>query len=343
MPYFIRKIWHFLKQRMPRDARHPLFIGLERSKSPWHSRKRRKREKEKKSLYRTRELHIMLIPAVLFTTFFAYLPIFGLVMAFQDFKPLMGFRESPFVGLQQFRYIFTMPSFRTAFVNTMIISFFKIILSILVPMILSLMLNEVTKSWFKRSVQTIVFIPYFFSWAILAGMILEIFAYDGIINNTMLHLFGTDPTAFLVSNKYFRTIIIGSDVWKGMGYNTVLLLAAITNVDPTLYEAAQVDGAGRWKQVLHVTLPCILPMVAVLTVLGLGNILNAGFEQILIMYNPTVEKTVDILDTLVYRLGMTSHQYSAAAAMGLFKSVISLIFVGTSYLILYKKSDYRVF
>ena len=302
-----------------------------------------KEKKKKKSLYRTRELHIMLIPAVLFTTFFAYLPIFGLVMAFQDFKPLMGFRESPFVGLQQFRYIFTMPSFRTAFVNTMIISFFKIILSILVPMILSLMLNEVTKSWFKRSVQTIVFIPYFFSWAILAGMILEIFAYDGIINNTMLHLFGTDPTAFLVSNKYFRTIIIGSDVWKGMGYNTVLLLAAITNVDPTLYEAAQVDGAGRWKQVLHVTLPCILPMVAVLTVLGLGNILNAGFEQILIMYNPTVEKTVDILDTLVYRLGMTSHQYSAAVAMGLFKSVISLIFVGTSYLILYKKSDYRVF
>ena len=300
-------------------------------------------KKKKKSLYRTRELHVMLIPAVVFTTVFAYLPIFGLVMAFQDFKPLMGFRESPFVGLKQFQYIFTMPSFRTAFVNTMIISFFKIILSILVPLILSLMLNEVTKSWFKRSVQTIVFIPYFFSWAILAGMILEIFAYDGIINNTMMHLFGMDPTAFLVSNKYFRTIIIGSDVWKGMGYNKVLLLAAITNVDPTLYEAAQVDGAGRWKQVLHVTLPSILPMVAVLTVLGLGNILNAGFEQILIMYNPTVERTVDILDTLVYRLGMTSHQYSAAAAMGLFKSVISLIFVGTSYLILYKKSDYRVF
>ena len=300
-------------------------------------------KKKKKSLYRTRELHVMLIPAVVFTTVFAYLPIFGLVMAFQDFKPLMGFRESPFVGLKQFQYIFTMPSFRTAFVNTMIISFFKIILSILVPLILSLMLNEVTKSWFKRSVQTIVFIPYFFSWAILAGMILEIFAYDGIINHTMKHLFGMDPPAFLVSNKYFRTIIIGSDVWKGMGYNTVLLLAAITNVDPTLYEAAQVDGAGRWKQVLHVTLPSILPMVAVLTVLGLGNILNAGFEQILIMYNPTVERTVDILDTLVYRLGMTSHQYSAAAAMGLFKSVISLIFVGTSYLILYKKSDYRVF
>lgn len=302
-----------------------------------------KSEKKKKSLYRTRELHGMLIPAMIFITIFAYLPIFGLVMAFQDFKPLMGFRESPFVGLKQFRYIFTMPSFQAAFINTLIISFFKIILSIMVPMILSLMLNEVSKSWYKRSVQTIVFIPYFFSWAILAGMILEIFAYDGAINNMLLHLFGTEPTAFLVSNKYFRTIIISSDVWKGMGYNTVLLLAAITNVDMALYEAAQVDGAGRWKQALHVTLPSILPMVAVLTVLGLGNILNAGFEQILIMYNPTVERTVDILDTLVYRMGVTSHQYSAAAAMGLFKSVISLIFVGSSYWILYKKSDYRVF
>lgn len=299
--------------------------------------------KKKKSLYRTRELHIMLIPAVVFTAIFAYLPITGLIMAFQDFKPLLGFRESPFVGLDQFKYIFTMPSFRQAFINTIIIAFFKITLSIIVPLILSLMLNEVTKSWFKRSVQTIVFIPYFFSWAILAGMILEIFAYDGFINNTLQNLFNIEPAAFLVSNKYFRNIIISSDVWKGMGYNTVLLLAAITNVDPTLHEAAQVDGAGRWKQALHVTLPGILPMVAVLTVLGLGNILNAGFEQILVMYNPTVQKTVDILDTLVYRLGMVSHQYSAAAAMGLFRSIISLFFVVTSYWILYKKSDYRVF
>ncbi|WP_230399019.1 ABC transporter permease [Novisyntrophococcus fermenticellae] len=304
--------------------------------------KRIKRPK-KKGLYNTRELHTMLIPAVIFTTIFSYVPIFGLIMAFQNFKPLMGFRESPFVGLNQFRYIFTMPSFKTAFLNTMIISFFKIVLSILVPLILSLMLNEVAKSWFKRTVQTIVFIPYFFSWAILAGMILEIFAYDGVVNQTLMHALGSEAKAFLVSNKYFRTIIIGSDVWKGMGYNTVLLLAAITSVDTTLYEAAQVDGAGRWKQALHITLPGILPMVAVLTVLGLGNILNAGFEQILIMYNPTVEKTVDILDTLVYRLGMVSHQYSAAAAMGLFKSIISLFFVGISYWILYKKSDYRVF
>ena len=302
-----------------------------------------KEKKNKKSLYRTRELHVMLIPAVLFTTIFAYLPIFGLVMAFQDFKPLMGFRESPFVGLKQFQYIFTMPSFRTAFVNTMIISFFKIVLSILVPLILSLMLNEVTKSWFKRSVQTIVFIPYFFSWAILAGMILEIFAYDGIINNTMMHLFGMDPTAFLVSNKYFRTIIIGSDVWKGMGYNTVLLLAAITNVDPTLYEAAQVDGAGRWKQVLHVTLPSILPMVAVLTVLGLGNILNAGFEQVFTLYSHRVYETADIIDTFVYRISLVEANYSLGPAVGLLKSVVSFLLIVSSYKLANKYSDYTIF
>lgn len=298
--------------------------------------------KRKKSLYKTRELHVMLLPAVILTMLFAYLPMFGLVMAFQDFKPLLGFTQSKFVGLEQFQYIFTMPSFRQAFVNTMIISFFKIVLSILVPLILSLMLNEVVQTWYKRAVQTIVFIPYFFSWAILAGMLLEIFAVDGIVNNVITAL-GGESIPFLVSNKYFRTIIIGSDVWKGMGYNTVLLLAAITNVDQSLYEAAQVDGAGRWRQVWNITIPGILPMVAVLTVLGLGNILNAGFDQILVMYNPTVERTVDILDTLVYRLGMEGHQYSAAAAMGLFKSVISLFFVGVSYLILYKKSDYRVF
>ncbi len=298
---------------------------------------------KRKGLYRTRELHVMLVPAVVFTAVFSYLPLFGLVMAFQEFKPLLGFRGSSFVGLKQFQYIFTMPSFKIAFVNTVIIAFFKIILSILVPLVLSLMLNEVTKSWYKRAVQTIVFIPYFFSWAILAGMILEIFAYDGIINNALNALLGNERIAFLVSNQYFRSIIIASDVWKGMGYNTVLMLAAITNVDAALYEAAQVDGAGRWKQVLHITLPSILPMVAVLTVLGLGGILNAGFDQILIMYNPTVEKTVDILDTLVYRMGIAGRQYSAAAAMGLFKSVVSIIFVGISYLILYKKSDYRVF
>ena len=294
------------------------------------------------TINRTAPLHIMLIPAVVFTFLFAYLPLFGLVMAFQNFKPLLGFAESEWVGFDQFAYIFSVPSFWIALKNTFIIAFFKIVLNIIVPLIIALLLNELAGKYFKRFVQTTVFIPYFFSWAILGGMILEIFAYDGVINSVISAL-GGEPIAFLVSNTWFRPIVIASDVWKGVGYNTVLFLAAITNVDPTLYEAAMVDGAGHMKQLTKITIPGIASMIVLLTILGLGGILDAGFEQIFILYNPIVEKTVDIIDTFVYRLGIVSTQYSAAAAAGLFKSVVSMVFVGASYWIAYKTTDYRVF
>lgn len=284
----------------------------------------------------------MLMPAVIFVLLFSYVPIFGIIMAFQEYKPLLGFTGSEFVGFEQFRYIFSLPSFRIAFRNTFIIAFSKIVLNIIVPLTLSLLLNEITRSWFKRTVQTIIFIPFFFSWAILAGMVMEVFSYTGVINKT-IEVLGGEAIPFLISNDYFRTILVSSDVWKGMGYNTVLFLAAITNIDPTLYEAAQVDGASKWKQLTKITIPSIFTMIVLLTILGLGNILNAGFEQILIMYNPTVERTVDILDTLVYRLGIAGRQYSAAAAMGLFKSIVSMVFVGGSYWLAYKTTDYRVF
>lgn len=303
---------------------------------------RKEIRKKRAKLNRTAPLHLMLLPAVVLTFLFAYLPLGGLVMAFQNFKPLLGFTKSAWVGFDQFIYIFSVPSFWAAFRNTFIIAFCKIILNILVPLILALLLNELVGQRFKRFVQTVVFIPYFFSWAILGGMVIEIFSYDGAINNAIMAL-GGEPIAFLVSNTWFRPIIIGSDVWKGIGYNTVLFLAAITNVDPTLYEAAMVDGAGRLKQLTRITLPCIASMIVLLTILGLGGILNAGFEQIFILYNPIVEKTVDILDTFVYRLGIVSTQYSAAAAAGLFKSVVSMVFVGASYWIAYKVTDYRVF
>lgn len=292
--------------------------------------------------YNTKSLHIMLMPAVIFVLLFSYVPIFGIIMAFQEYKPLLGFTGSEFVGFEQFRYIFSLQSFRIAFRNTFIIAFSKIVLNIIVPLTLSLLLNEITRSWFKRTVQTIIFIPFFFSWAILAGMVMEVFSYTGVINKT-IEVLGGEAIPFLISNDYFRTILVSSDVWKGMGYNTVLFLSAITNIDPTLYEAAQVDGASKWKQLTKITIPGIFTMIVLLTILGLGNILNAGFEQILIMYNPTVERTVDILDTLVYRLGVAGRQYSAAAAMGLFKSIVSMVFVGGSYWLAYKTTDYRVF
>ncbi len=298
--------------------------------------------KQRRMFYNTKSLHIMLMPAVIFVLLFSYVPIFGIIMAFQEYKPLLGFTGSEFVGFEQFRYIFSLQSFRIAFRNTFIIAFSKIVLNIIVPLTLSLLLNEITRSWFKRTVQTIIFIPFFFSWAILAGMVMEVFSYTGVINKT-IEVLGGEAIPFLISNDYFRTILVSSDVWKGMGYNTVLFLSAITNIDPTLYEAAQVDGASKWKQLTKITIPGIFTMIVLLTILGLGNILNAGFEQILIMYNPTVERTVDILDTLVYRLGVAGRQYSAAAAMGLFKSIVSMVFVGGSYWLAYKTTDYRVF
>lgn len=309
-----------------------------REKRAFEKEMRRKQS----ALTNTKPLHIMLIPAVVLVFIFSYLPMGGLVMAFQDFKSLRGFAGSKFVGLYQFEYVFSMPGFWSAVQNTFIIAFFKIALSILVPLIISLLLNELVGKGFKRYVQTTIFIPYFFSWAILGGIVIEIFGYDGIINQLAM-LLGKEPTAFLVSNKYFRTIVIATDVWKGMGYNTVLFLAAITNIDPTYYEAAMVDGAGRWKQLTKITLPSISSMIVLLTILGLGGILNAGFDQILILSNPIVQKTVDIIDTFVYRIGIENTLYSPAAAAGLFKSIVSLVFVGGSYLIAYKTTDYRVF
>lgn len=286
--------------------------------------------------------NLMLLPAVVFTLIFCYLPMFGLVMAFQDFKPFKSFWGSKFVGFENFKYVFTMPDFSTAMINTVIIASVKIVLGVLVPLSLALLFNELEIVKFKKIAQTTIFIPNFISWAILGGIIIEIFSYDGMINS-VISVLGIDPKLFMVSNTWFRPIIIFTDTWKNMGYGAVVYLAAITNVDPALYESAMIDGAGKWKQLLHITIPGILPIVTLLSILGLGNILNAGFDQILILYNPIVYKTGDVIDTLVYRMGIFNSQYSPAAAAGLFKSVISIFFVSVSYYLAHKFTDYRIF
>jgi len=268
---------------------------------------------------------------------------FGLVMAFQDYKGFLGFTGSKFVGLENFIYIFKMPGFLSALRNTVSIAFFKIILSILVPLVLALLLNEVVKhARYKKLVQTVIFIPYFLSWAILGGVIQQILGYNGSINELLKDL-GMTPILFLLNNQWFRPIIITTDVWKGMGYNMVVFLAAITNVDIALYEVAKIDGANRWQQLLNITIPGIRSIVILLTILGLGNILNAGFEQILMLYNPVVYSTGDIIDTFVYRLGIEKMEYSYAAAAGLFKSAVSFVFVMITIKLANKFSDYRVF
>ncbi|MFD0617572.1 ABC transporter permease [Paenibacillus sp. GCM10027629] len=295
-----------------------------------------------KLLRREYPLHLMLLPGVILTLIYAYGPMAGLVMAFQQFEPLSGFFKSEWVGFDNFTYVFNLPDFNQVLWNTIVISLFKMVLFLVVPLILALLLNEVTRRWFSRFIQSAIFLPFFLSWTVLGGVVIELFSLDGPVNGLIKSL-GSEPIMFMLNNDWFRGIIIGSDVWKGMGYNMIVMLAAITGINATLYEAAEVDGAGKWKQMVHITLPGITPIIILLSVLSLGNVLNAGFEQILIMYNPTVYEGADIIDTFVYRLGMFSQQFGPAAAIGLFKSVISLGLVSITYYAAYKYNNYRIF
>ncbi|MCL2572385.1 MAG: ABC transporter permease subunit [Defluviitaleaceae bacterium] len=286
--------------------------------------------------------HLMLLPGVVLLIIFSYLPMFGIIMAFQDFRPILSFENSPFVGLDNFRFIFQLPTFSRAFRNTVVIAFARIITGISVPLLLALLVNEVGKSWFKRSVQTAMFLPFFLSWAVLGGVVRELFSLQGPVNQILL-FFGRDPYMFLASNNWFRTILVATHTWQSMGYNLIIFLAAITNIDLAQYEAADIDGCNKLKQVWYITLPGMLPMIILLATLSIGGLLSAGFEQVLVLYNPLVYETGDILDTLVYRMGLLNRQFSLSAAMGLFRNVVSLVLVGIAYFSAYKFSNYRIF
>ena len=285
----------------------------------------------------------MLIPGLILILIFNYLPIFGIVIAFQDFNPIIGFSKMRWNGLENFRYIISLPDFMPALRNTVIISVMKIIAGLTVPVLAALLLNEVRHMLFKRSVQTIIYMPHFFSWVILGGIIIDVLSpSQGIVNN-ILGVFGVDPIPFLSSNDWFRYIMVITDQWKEFGFGTIVYLAALTAIDPGLYEAAIVDGAGRWRQTWHVTLPGIRPIVILMATLSLGNILNGGFDQIFNLYNPLVYETGDILDTLLYRIGIEEAQYSVAAAIGLVKSIVSFILISLGYYLAYRFADYRIF
>lgn len=286
--------------------------------------------------------YIMLIPALLWLFFFSIVPMFGIVMAFQDYNPGMGILHSKFVGLKNFKYMFQMNDVKQVLCNTVVIAVGKIIGNIIFPLIFALLLNEFCIKRLKRPIQTIVYLPYFLSWVILAKIVLNIFGYTGPINQLM-EAFGRNPINFFGEPSLFQPLVIGTDIWKGFGYNTVVYLAAILGVDQSLYEAAAADGAGRFKRIWHITLPGIRTTVALLAILSLGNVLNAGFDQIYNLYNPLVYSTGDIIDTWVYRAGLENLQYSLATAVGLFKSVISVILIVIGYKLADKFTGYKLF
>jgi putative aldouronate transport system permease protein len=285
--------------------------------------------------------HVMLLPCVAVVFIFSYIPLYGLVIAFQRFNVALGF-GSPWVGLANFRQLFAQSHFTRTIWNTLYIAVFKIIGGILVPVTFALLLNEFRNDKIKRVFQTLVYIPHFLSWPIMAGILLDILALDGIVNR-IITATGLSAVQFLSDPKIFPWTMIVTDVWKGFGFGTVVYLAALAGIDPQLYESALVDGAGRWKQTLYITLPLMIPTILLMTILSLGNVLNAGFDQIYNLYSPIVYTSGDIIDTFVFRLGIQQAQYSVATAVGLFKSAVSAVLIGLSQFLASRVAGYRVF
>ncbi|RCW43474.1 ABC transporter permease [Paenibacillus prosopidis] len=288
-------------------------------------------------------LHLLLLPGLLFVIVFNYIPMLGIVMAFQKFIPARGFFDSDWAGLDNFRYVFSMPNIGQVIWNTVFIATMKIIAGLIVPISIALLLNELIHEKFKRWVQTLIYLPHFLSWVILGGILLDLLSpNDGIVNQFIKGI-GMEPIYFLGDNKWFPITIILSDQWKEMGFSTIVYLAALTSINPSLYEAAKLDGANRIRQTWHITMPGIRPIIILMLTLSLGQALNAGFDQIFNLYSPSVYESGDILDTLVYRLGLVDAQYAVATAVGLFKSIVSFCLISVSYWMAYRFANYRIF
>lgn len=288
------------------------------------------------------QLYAMLLPAIIILGIFSYYPMYGVVIAFQDYNPTQGFMGSPFVGLKWFEFLYKMPDFKNIISNTLIIAVGKIIVGTCTSIFFALLLNEVTSKKFKKVTQTIIYLPYFLSWVIVGNIFKDLLSTSGVINDVLGKL-GMEEIQFLGSNKWFRPMLIIIDTWKTYGWGAILFIAAITNIDPQIYESAVIDGANRFQQARYITLPGISTTVILVATLSLGSVLNAGFEQVLIMYNPVVYETGDIIDTFVYRTGLISAQFSLATAVGLFKSLVGLILIVTSQKLAAKFANYRIF
>lgn len=276
--------------------------------------------------YKTSQLyyHLMLLPGMVFLIMFHYIPIGGIVMAFQNFVPAKGIFGSEWVGLKNFKRLLIKNDIQELLRNTLVISIGKILLVMVAAVIFAILLNEIRHMRLKKGVQTIVYLPHFLSWAVLAPIVYNLLGMDGMVND-VLNAFGLESINFLGSNKTFQGTVIGTYVWKEFGYASIVYLAAITGVDPGLHEAAAIDGASWWRRVWHVTLPAMLPIIVLMLAINVGNILSAGFDQVYNLYNIRVYDTGDILDTYVFRVGLEGRQFSLGTAVDLVKSVVGMI------------------
>lgn len=291
---------------------------------------------------RTWPNYVMLLIPAFFVILFSYVPLYGLIIAFEDYNPGKGFLGSDWVGLKWFRMAMQMPDFPKIVRNTVVIALGKMIFTQLFAVLFALLINEVRNPLFKRTVQTVTYFPHFLSWVIIGGVFIDMLSTKGMINQAIKAL-GRRPIFFLGSNQWFQPVMVMLEVWKESGYGAIIYLAAITSINPELYEAAKIDGASRVGQVWYVTIPGISVTIVMMATLALGGIMNAGFDQIFIMYNASVYETADILDTFIYRQGLVDSQYSLSTALGLFKSLIGATLLIVTNLFATKKFNYRIF
>jgi putative aldouronate transport system permease protein len=268
------------------------------------------------------QIYMLAIPMIAYFITFSYIPMAGVVMAFQRFSPRQGYFRSPFIGLQNFRDFFSSYYFWRLIRNTFLISFYNLLFAFPAPIVFALLLNEVKNRYFKKTVQTISYMPHFISMVVIAGLIRDFTDTDGLITMMVVAL-GGQQRNLLSDPNLFRTIYVGSEIWQGIGFNSIIYLAALSSVDQELYEAAIIDGAGRWRQTLHITLPGIAPTIVIMLILRMGSLFSVGFEKIILLYTPMTYETADVISSFTYRKGLLENIYGYSTAVGLFNSVIN--------------------
>ncbi len=278
-----------------------------------------------KYLWKNKYLYLLLIPGLLYFVIFNYAPMYGLTIAFKDFKFSEGIFGSPWNGLENFKYLFGLEDFYRVFGNSLVLSLMKLVFCFPIPIILAVMLNEIRFRKFKKVSQTLIYLPYFISWVVIGGILVNLLSPSWGIINDLIKSFGGEPIFFLGSDKYFRWIAVVSHIWKQAGWDTIIYLAAITAINPELYEAAKIDGAGNFQRIWYVTLPCIKPTIIILLLLSIGNILNNGFEQIYVLQNSSNIAVSEVFETYTYKMGLVNGRYSFATSVSLFSSVVGFI------------------
>lgn len=273
------------------------------------------------------DMYLLLIPGLMFLLLFKYTPMYGIVIAFQDFNIFGGISGSEWVGMAQFERLLQSDEFMQVLVNTLLISLYKITILFPIPIVIALMLNEVRRMFFKRTIQTIIYLPHFLSWVIISGLFLNILSPSGGIVNEIIRSFGGEPISFFTDNSLFRSLVVFTAGWKEIGWNAIVFIAAIAGIEQEQYEAAAIDGAGRIRQMWSISLPGMLPTIVLMFILRIGSLLEAGTEQILTMYNPLVYETGDVIGTYVYRMGLGQQDYSFSTAVGLFNSAVGFLLI----------------